>query len=663
MEDDNRYFELEPAALSDNTEVKVPLTPSEPQSGTLSLNVSPVVFTPNRPISQISKIDVSIYPGADLVEYHRLLKLFRELPADMFVDRLLLDYNQSESDIEQARMMLYELVRESDDFPFDVDSDPKRRVNTRQGESAAVKLSRDVHTLLSVVEGADTSCMKDMISSSKRSGRPSSISSLGKRATSLAPDKCNCQAEVKQLKDLITGIQADMLLMKQRQAATENLRNSEIKILNSSVEKITTSVANIDKDIADKLNAVNQCIKNFEQSPSTDKQSYTSEFININNNIKSLNNDVHELKQIVECLQGSQLRLQASVLNDYSNATSRGPVSGDIGHNPVSLPNDPIPIRPETPEAAMPPDTSHMTITNIHSRPGQPDKHAPHSRNDDTHARESVNPAATITQPMTAANTRPPVVNDRGSHEGAQTEPQTHMYQAIPIINVLDNNVNTEDIASFGNTTIPTLVTHRDDRNGTTGNRYSARRKKPQRKQNINFGIIHRELTASNENRNFQSSYNADIAESPNEMSTNPDDEDYNFDQYVRRHPKRFYIGGFQPTITETKLANYIRRRGPKVTKVSISRKRRFGNVVIQVNVEDDENANAMTDDPYFWPRGVICRPWVPYNSYRARQKETVESGQYGTEPEPRFRTEDWGYNGHYDDNPYLALDADIAAP
>ncbi len=84
-----------------------------------------------------------------------------------------------------------------------------------------------------------------------------------------------------------------------------------------------------------------------------------------------------------------------------------------------------------------------------------------------------------------------------------------------------------------------------------------------------------------------------------------------------------FIIGGFQPTITETKLANYIRRRGPKVTKVSISRKRRFGNVVIQVNVEDDENANAMTDDPYFWPRGVICRPWVPYNSYRARQKET----------------------------------------
>jgi hypothetical protein len=33
--------------------------------------------------------------------------------------------------------------------------------------------------------------------------------------------------------------------------------------------------------------------------------------------------------------------------------------------------------------------------------------------------------------------------------------------------------------------------------------------------------------------------------------------------------------------------------------------------VVIRVNVEDDENACYMTDDPYFWPRGITCRPWI----------------------------------------------------
>lgn len=59
------------------------------------------------------------------------------------------------------------MLKNTEDVPFDSGSELKRRVNTRQGDSLAWKLARDVYTLLSVIEGADSQCLKDLISNSK----------------------------------------------------------------------------------------------------------------------------------------------------------------------------------------------------------------------------------------------------------------------------------------------------------------------------------------------------------------------------------------------------------------------------------------------------------------------------------------------------------------
>ncbi len=120
--------------MDDNTEVKVPVTSSYvSRCQDLSFSVSPMAFDPNCEKDQTDELS---YPGADLVEYHRLIKLLHDFPTDMFVDRLLIDYRQSETDLEQTRTMLFELLRESENFSFDVNSEMKRRVNTRQGDSA-----------------------------------------------------------------------------------------------------------------------------------------------------------------------------------------------------------------------------------------------------------------------------------------------------------------------------------------------------------------------------------------------------------------------------------------------------------------------------------------------------------------------------------------------
>ena len=81
------------------------------------------------------------------------------------------------------------------------------------------------------------------------------------------------------------------------------------------------------------------------------------------------------------------------------------------------------------------------------------------------------------------------------------------------------------------------------------------------------------------------------------------------------KRPKRFYIGGFLPSTTETKVALYLSRRGPKVSQESIFRNK-YKPTVIRLNVEDDKNVTLL-DDPEIWPDGVTCRPWMTNNQYR----------------------------------------------
>ena len=149
----------------DNTEIKVPIN-----------------------VKMGSSYDCSVNSAADsdLREFHRLEILFRELPCVLFVDRVLRDYSASESDLEHTRAMLFDTVREDDDFPFGLQAELKRREYTPKGDTVSVKLTNDIHTLLRVIEGGDdVSILKDMLSTSRgrthvRSLVPSSSSTPGK---------------------------------------------------------------------------------------------------------------------------------------------------------------------------------------------------------------------------------------------------------------------------------------------------------------------------------------------------------------------------------------------------------------------------------------------------------------------------------------------------
>ena len=71
--------------------------------------------------------------------------------------------------------------------------------------------------------------------------------------------------------------------------------------------------------------------------------------------------------------------------------------------------------------------------------------------------------------------------------------------------------------------------------------------------------------------------------------------------------------------MTEEKLIKYVERRGVTVTWVKFFPVRNSNRVTIRLNIEDDDSCETVLDD-WFWPRNVVCRPWMSWNNYRNRR-------------------------------------------
>ena len=103
----------------------------------------------------------------------------------------------------------------------------------------------------------------------------------------------------------------------------------------------------------------------------------------------------------------------------------------------------------------------------------------------------------------------------------------------------------------------------------------------------------------------------------PMELLSDYDGDD--FEKHIRRKTIQYFIGGFRATVSQNHISGYIGERGIKVTKVMIYRMCRYDRATIRVTVEDNGNTECLTDDPQFWPWGVVCRPWQPKSRRQVR--------------------------------------------
>ena len=99
------------------------------------------------------------------------------------------------------------------------------------------------------------------------------------------------------------------------------------------------------------------------------------------------------------------------------------------------------------------------------------------------------------------------------------------------------------------------------------------------------------------------------------------DDEDFDddFQMHIRRRSRRFYIGGFKPSISAPKLRHYVTRKGVPVTWISIRKYEKQNKAVIRLNVDADSSNKLL--EYGFWPRGISCRPWLTKNQLRNKVK------------------------------------------
>lgn len=218
----SQLTELEPVLLSDNTELKVPVSPKHH-----------VKFNLCSPNCIDDDNDETFSFNGNIVEYNRLIILFRQLPTDLFVNQLLTDYSQSEIKLEETRLMLFETLQESDDYPLDRDSVLKRRVHSRSGDTIAVKLARDIHTVICVMEGADFTELNHIISSTRRCDRSKSTQKLVS-----VTDESVCisdNSDINRLNGTVSQLQADLLLLKQRQIALEHNRSEHMTSVKNSL--------------------------------------------------------------------------------------------------------------------------------------------------------------------------------------------------------------------------------------------------------------------------------------------------------------------------------------------------------------------------------------------------------------------------------------------
>ena len=264
MESDDEprtYAELTPVSLTSpngsRTEVKIPYTPHRTEGGvnTDSCTVNGIdscIDTMNMGITYGVSDGAVAQGGADSEQngetylenetYKSLVTTYRGIPREMFVSKVLRDNASCESKLDEMRSSLFEYLKEVDEFPYGLQCMLKRRKGMRNGDSVAIKLTNDIHTLMSVLEGAEFSDMRDMISSgSGRSQRSqSSPSSVNESIT-----HSDSSMELKVLSDAVNTLQAELLHLKQTHNAVETMRSKEIQTLKSTIIGLKSDLSSL----------------------------------------------------------------------------------------------------------------------------------------------------------------------------------------------------------------------------------------------------------------------------------------------------------------------------------------------------------------------------------------------------------------------------------
>ncbi|MES9881490.1 MAG: hypothetical protein ABW185_11475 [Sedimenticola sp.] len=243
MEDTGDITELTPVVMDDNTEVKVAYNVrSVKMEHAASMNggeyTDSVEYGENENEHENEQDDTLSNTNNDSLyqvrndlrsddSLNQLLNLFRNLPAEMFHNRVLQNFASCDASLEGTRSSIFDSIKENSDYPFGLQTELKRRVFTRYGDSVAYKLAKDIHVLLSIVDGGSYTDMKEMLSAGRK---PRARTGSTNMDHSVIIQDAVQTTEYKELQQIVINLKADMLRMKQTYNANEIARSEQVKI-------------------------------------------------------------------------------------------------------------------------------------------------------------------------------------------------------------------------------------------------------------------------------------------------------------------------------------------------------------------------------------------------------------------------------------------------
>ena len=593
------------------TEAKVPYS-----SGTTHIVKQELDTSSYTVFGEGSVDDLDIYDQPEHKLYMRFQSIFRGLPKEMFINRIIQCASSSEPDLENHRSMLFELVKECDEFPFGLQAELKRRVRTRNGDSVVSKLAHDVYILMSVLEGGEFSELKDIIAKGK-SNRTQSQAQTPLRASYMASTSCGCSTEVAALLSNINNVKADVLSMKQSYAAVETTRSSEIQALKSTVLGLKADLSKLSTTVSKAVTDIALAAQRIDSDKS--------------NGVAKLRTDIRLLKDSVRDIQDSLDSVNS--LSTSSNTSVFGKSKKTAKKNKVSLNPVPsstvniseqslnsVPVNEQSVGLAehVPTYVAQEVDSAINENPnngGQLNISREHLTAEPERTSVRHNMTSGVDAGHVACGTEGPFqyCSVGAVSEGSSTSVGPNVARPIPWVNAhgvdrpsLLQNSGAHSVENSTSNEIPCS---------------------PRETQSFSYreSLEHNGLFGRG-NANFEQASNIPVLTARrapnepdafvlvNEPSNKDDDDDADFIQYVKRKPRRYYLGGFYPEVTEDVIEHYVSKRGPTVSFVRIwHSKRNKRDVVIRLNIEDNGSAD-LVETPTFWPRGVRCRPWLDRN-------------------------------------------------
>lgn len=563
------YTELLPIAMNDNTSVKIPFMSrlADTQSASEYMTLTNDSYKTDgfhlQPAQNDNELDL----------YNSLVSLYRDYPTDMFIAQLLKMNTSCEVKLEQTRQMLFSILRECDDFPYGLQTELKKRVSTRRGEPLCMKLASDIHVILSVLEGEDMGLIKSLLSTS-RTGRSLSYTPGRPVQGSIQPkenSQCQCCKELPSLRDSISSMQADLLLTKQRGLAHENTRENQLKSIYDSFnilkQEFKLLIDNLSKKTADTLSFLDINLKRELSNIKSVLNETVSRLDVIDNTLKKSDENVEQ-----ECAE------VPSVSNLFSQTDEFPPLQDGHCPDPASVEGGRIlgPIK---------------EISN--SRIAEPPKHFT-------------------------------VVQQNTSKKKADELSPVALYSEVVSRPACRSNIElTTSTASSRDETSETR--HKDDINSHIKRRYRPNNRK-------NYGVQNGTYPSNTENvdlndKDYPRGSNISVRVSNNRFGQARNDfhnetfDESQFDCHVRKRTKSYYIGGFKNSITVNLIHQFISHKGLRAGTIKIFPcKRNSNDVIIRANIFADDNVHRIVEHG-FWPRGVICKPWLSRNALNNKRR------------------------------------------